>query len=165
MARTSSQDPMYRAKVRSWIETEGEILLLIRFPNMGGAKSWEFMTTFEQYEQRITQLQPRTSIIVFRNHPLPLRGVADAQFIEHALAMMHSGNEYVLVGLDLIERYGFTEYPTFYIDTQAELRESLADSFGQRMAFGPYPDWLQDGEFVISAYIPDVDGTIHGAAY
>ncbi len=147
MARISSYDPSFRAAVRYWIETEGEILLLIRYPNCGGAKSWEFMISFQQFEQRIDQLQPRTSIIVMRNHPLPLRGIIDASFIEHALAMMHDGEEYLLVGLDLIESDGFTDYPSCYTDSQTELCEYASESIGQRMAFGQCPEWLYDQDF------------------
>lgn len=50
-------------------------------------------------------------------------------------------------------------------ETHQELCEHLADEAGEAVAVGLYPDWSDDSDDVISAIVPNADGTVTVGIY
>jgi hypothetical protein len=162
----SSRDLAFLATIGDWIEARGEVLVLFRWPNAGGSKSFEFFRDFPAFMARLETAPRRTSIIVFREPQLPIRGLIDDELIRRAVDLVPESTEYLIAGLDLITMGKGSWYPDSAGETHQELIADLRDWWsGQRVAVGRYPEWLEDSESVISAYVPDVDGAVRPAAY
>jgi hypothetical protein len=46
-----------------------------------------------------------------------------------------------------------------------ELRESLEEGRGEVVMTGEYPQWLDDSDGIVTAYVPDSDGIVRPGAY
>jgi len=165
MGYPSATDPRFLGRVSGWIGDRDEVLALIRYSHAAGAKDFEFFDSAGAFRARLGNLSPRDCVTVFGRPQLPLRGRADESFVRQALALVPDGAEFLVVGLEPV-RYGCASwYPHSAGETHAELRESLQDLYGERVAFGPYPPWLEDGEDVTSAVIPNPDGSVTTGVY
>jgi len=138
---------------------------MIRYPNAAGNKEFIFFTSFNEFERQVNKLKPRTCLIVFHDKQLPLRGIVNDVFINKALAMVPDGDEYLLIGLTLTVIGAASWYSYNTGESHEDLLEDMHDEYGHIMAFGPYPEWLYDSETVISALIPDPDGSVIPGAY
>jgi len=165
MEYPSSADPTFLDRVAGWIAVRGEILALIRYSHAAGAKDFEFFDTADDFRNRLRGLSPRDCVTVFGRQQLPLRGRVDEDFIRRAVALVPDGAEFLVVGLEPV-RYGEASwFPKSAGETHEELRESLRDLHGELVAVGPYPPWLEDGEEVTSAVIPNPDGSVTTGVY
>ena len=165
MGYASTDSAEFRTIVESWIADRSEVLALIRYSGAAGSKDFEFFHTVEEFRNRLARLLPSTCITVFRDPQLPLRGRIDDEFIARAIEAIPDGVEYLVAGLEqivcepaewLMHRAG---------ETHAELRKDLEEMRGELASFGPYPPWLHDNDTVISAVIPNPDGTVTTGAY
>ncbi|MDQ5824883.1 MAG: hypothetical protein M3441_11865 [Chloroflexota bacterium] len=158
----SSKDYRFRQTVKEWLNEQGELLVLIRYSHAAGSRDYLLVDEPSQFEDRLDKLRPMTSIIVFRQPQLPLRGIVDSQFIEMALQTISEGTEYLALYLDEYE-YPWSHF--HHGDSKEELRADLQEWLGKRAAFGPYPPWLEDNEDVISAIVPGPDGVVRVGVY
>jgi hypothetical protein len=162
----SSRDTAFLATIAGWIESRSEVLVMFRWPNAAGSKSFEFFQDVSAFMARLEASAQRTSVIVFREPQLPLRGLIDEDFIRRAVNLVPESTGYLIAGLDRITMGNGSWYPESAGESYQELIADLRDWWpGHRVAVGPYPEWLQDNEGVLSAYIPDADGTVRPAAY
>jgi hypothetical protein len=161
----ASTDETFLGTLEDWLRGQREILVLIRYPNAGGKKSFEFFCSPAALFERLRQLPPRTSVIAFRQPQLPLRGIVDDGFIESCVRSIPEGSEFLVV--ETAQRtYGRASwFHDMAGETHAELREALGDSRGNAVAVGLYPPWLKDHPDVISSYVPDEDGMVRLGAY
>jgi hypothetical protein len=161
----SAADETFLGRVAEWITARGEVLLLIQYSHAAGSKDFEFYDSVDAFRARLTQLPPRTRVIVFGGRQLPLRGRVDESFIRRAEELVPDGAEFLVVRLELV-RYGTTSwFPKSAGESHEELQESLQDLYGEQVALGPYPPWLEDGEDVTSALIPNPDGSVTTGVY
>jgi len=165
MAYDSTTSPIFLAAVRAWIAASGEILVMIRFSASGGAKSFEFFGSFISFQDRLASLPSRTCVIAFRDKQLPLRGVVDDDFTANALTLLPEGKEWLAAALSRTFAGSASWFDYGEGETKSELREELEARSGESTAFGPYPPWLHDSEAVISAVVPDPDGTVVTGIY
>jgi len=158
----SSFDPKFRDTLRNWIDVRGQILVLIQYPRAAGLKDFILVDDFSSLETLLDSLRPQTRIVAFNQPQLPLRGLVDAVFIARATQEIEDGEEYLAL---LIEtpKYGLSSYSAG--ETHEELRLSLAEWVGYRVAVGQYPPWTEDTSEVISAFVPDEDGRIQRGVY
>ena len=138
---------------------------MIRYSYAGGVKEFTFFNSFPAFQARLSALSPRTSIIVFRDKYLPLRGIVDHEFISAAIALVPDGAYWLVASLQLTTMGKATWRHEASGLTHTELREELEDQFGKDTAFGLHPPWLEDNEAVISAIIPEPDGSVVCGAY
>jgi hypothetical protein len=161
----STTDPQFLATLESWFSDQADILVLIRRSHAAGSKDFEFYRSFQELANRIRELPARTCVTCFRQRQLPLRGIVDDQFIETCLASIPDGLEYLLV--ETVKRtYGRQSW--FHDsagESHAELRGDLDDARGMPVAVGPYPDWLEDTDDVISAVVQNADGIVQAGVY
>ena len=50
-------------------------------------------------------------------------------------------------------------------ESQDELQQVLEGLRGRQVAVGEYPQWLRDSPDVISAYVPNQDGSVKAGVY
>ena len=161
----STKDAQFLRTLKSWLDTHAEVLLMIRYSGAAGSKRFEFFRSFREIAERMQELPPRTSVICFREPQLPLRGVVDDEFIAECLSRIPDGSEYLVVETT---RRVYGQASWFHHgagESHAELSEELEDARGRPVAAGAYPPWLYDTEDVISAVVPDADGTPRSGVY
>ncbi|MCC9609071.1 hypothetical protein LOC68_07075 [Blastopirellula sp. JC732] len=161
-------DATFLTTVARWIDADGEVFIVVRYPNQGGATSYEHFTTPTSFTDRLRDLRPATSVVILRGFHLPLRGVVDDVFISQAIEQIPDGTEWVVVGQTPVQ-YGTASWlPDTNGDTHVELEEALRDPgyFGKPVIAGLLPSWWEsDCDTIISAFVPNEDGSIEPAAY
>ena len=168
MQHRSTTDHDFLETARQWIEVEGEIMAITRYPNRGGSKDFDLENNFKLFNERLTRLEPSTSVIICKGTHLPLRGRVDEAFIRRALKEIPEGEEWLVLGSMPVECFGLWYEPNSIGDTRHELEEELRSEtfFGQEVYAGILTAWWEpDHEAMISAYVPNPDGTITPAAY
>jgi hypothetical protein len=161
----STSDPKFLEMLNSWLQAEGELLLLFRFAYAAGNREFEFFTSFASLQEGLKQLPPSTSVVAFRQRQLPLRGLVDDFFIESCLRQIPENTDYALT--ETVKRvYGKRSW--FHNGggrSHAELRADLEESRGTTVAVGPETPWFNDSENVASAYVPDQNGIVKVGSY
>src|SRR5436309_543994 len=139
MSYPSSTSAPFLSIVQAWIETAGEVLVLIRYHASAGAKEFEFFGVMSAFQGRLAALPPRTCITVFRDKQLPVRGAANPELASVALARIPDGEEWLAVTLrpTVLGKWSWFHHAAG--ETHAELREELDSHYGELTAIGPYP--------------------------
>lgn len=94
---TSTTDEEFLRIAKDWLHSQPEVLVLIRYSRAAGDKSFEFFTSFERLRERLGELRSETSVTVFRERQLPLRGCVDDEFIGKCLNFVQAGSEFLVV--------------------------------------------------------------------
>lgn len=162
---TSSTDRTFLATLESWFDDRRELLLMIRYPYAAGDREFEFFSSFQSLAERIRGLRRKTSIIAFRQPQLSLRGIVADAFIARCLSSIPDGSEYLVVETDRRVADGRSWTHDASGVSHAELRDDLEDCRSAPVAVGLYPNWVEDSNDVISAYVPDEDGIVRPGAY
>ena len=165
MSYVSTANPNFCMTLKSWLETQSEILVLIRYSHSAGAKDFEFHNSFEALSKRLTSLPGRACVTAFKQRQLPIRGVVDNDFIAQCLNQIPEGSEYLVLDSERTVRDQYSHFYWTAGETHAELREELLDLRNRRIAVGMYPPWLYDNEEVISGVMPDENGETMTGAY
>jgi len=158
-------DQSFQSKVIQWLHESRELLVMLRYPNAGGTRDYELHTGHESIARRLSEVPAQTSVIIFRDPQLQLRGIVTGNFIEAAVAHIPDGVEFLIVESALTTYGKHSWYRNASGTTHSELREELESCFDRPVIFGPYPPWLEDGPGVISGYVPDATGVIKPGAY
>lgn len=162
---TSTNDQEFLGKFESYFGSQHEILAMIRYSHAGGARSFEFFSSFQSLTDRIRGLQPLTSIIIFRQPQLSLRGIVNDDFMSRCMSFIPEGSEYLVV--ETVR--GVYGSRSWFHDgsgvSHAELRDDLEECRGSPVAVGLYPPWLKDTADVISAFVPDEHGVVKSGVY
>lgn len=161
MSYLSANDSIFLSTVEAWLKQQGEVGALIHFSSAGGAKSFEFFYSLQEFKARLNELPSKTWIDVFEDKQLPLRGKVDEQFIDLALREIpehENGN--LVTGLDLAT-YGAASWHHFLWGNDLEdLRENLEFCRDQRVAVGIFPWWIDNPSQIVSAIVPEADGSL-----
>jgi hypothetical protein len=165
MNHASSTDTEFLNTLESWLNNLSQILVLIRYSAAAGNKDFEFFSSFEDLSKRISQLPPSTYIIAFRQMQLPLRGIVDEAFIASCLSHIPDGLEFLVVETVPRTYGGKSSFHHEAGETHAELRDALESLRGSPVAVGFYPPWLADTDDVVSAIVPDENGSASVGVY
>ena len=168
-APLSTKDKQFRSVVQQWLHEQGEILVLLRYSRAAGAKDWYFAEEPNQLLSMVDSLPSQTSVILFRDQQLPIRGVADQALIEAAKTLIPDGTEFLVLRLEP-ERIRTSESSAERMLTQAgesltELREAIRDFHGHRVAIGQYPRFWEDNDNVLEGIVPSTDGAVEIGVY
>ena len=163
MALISTTEPTFLAEVEELLNTQGEILVELRYSRMAGSRDILLFGSFAAFQERLTALSAPTLIDVYRHYSLPLRGVITEQFIQTALAELSSAAQYLIV-------YRPAPHPQRLFSFQdgegaAELEENLRETLGQQAAVGASPDCSEASGDCLRAIVPDADGSISVGVY
>jgi hypothetical protein len=146
--------------VRDWITRQGELLTMIRFHAAAGNKEFRLFTSVAAFESVVHALPPRTCVIVFAGKRVPIRGRVDEAFIDAATRVVPEGTEWLAVALAQTTLGKASWFHFADGSTHSELISELREELGQEFAVGPYPAWLNDSETVVSAVVPERDGSV-----
>jgi hypothetical protein len=165
MCLTSTNNPTFRAKTAQWIAERHEVLAIIQYSHCGGSKDFEFFESREAFDARLAELPPRTCVTVFGERQFPIRGLVNDDLIARSLALIPDGVEFAVVGLELV-RYGACAWYSHTIGISAtELSDELQERRGELVAIGRFPPWLEDSSEVVSATVPNSDGSVTPGVY
>ena len=166
MPQLSSSDSSFRKATAEVLARLGEIVALIRFPFAAGDRSYEIFADADAFYRRLAELPERTSVTVFCDRQLPLRGIVDASFVEQVLAEIPNGADWIVARTTQISMGGRSWYHIMESNNHNDLREELLDDFcfGHSVAVGREPDRLTAGR-AIAAYVPCADGTVMPGTY
>ena len=153
----STRDPIFLDRVKSYFNTNSEVLILVRYSRHAGAKDFRFLSSFTAFESLLVPLRASTSLTVFKNPDLPYRGIVDDAFIAQCLISIAEGAEFFILDM------GNNDHTTG--ETHEELRDALEDFRGRRVALGPYPPFWKDTPEIITAYVPEKNGLLTPGAY
>lgn len=167
MTAQPTSHPEFQKKTADWISANGEVLTLFRFSHAAGSKSFEFFDSLNDFNNRLAELPPRTSVIVFGEPQLPLRGVVRDEFVSAALECIDEGTYWLVVRLSKTTLGSQSWFHHVIDDSLEELEAELRDEYcwAEMVAVGPEPDWLHDTDTVISAVVPERDGTVRIGVY
>lgn len=150
--------PAFMERVAGWIRQSGEVLVVLRYLGMAGAKDFALCCDRDEFAALVEAAPTGTDIMVFRDQHLPLRGVVDEAFIASALAMIPNGQEYLWITAEVKPGSRISCWGGMG-DTHLELRESLEELTGTIVAFGACPDIsVADHEGLASAAKGGIDG-------
>jgi len=93
----SAANEAFLNSLESWLDSHGEVLILIRYSRAAGNKDFEFHTSFPSLRQRLRQLPSETCVTAFRTLQLQLRGIVNDAFIRKCLSSIPEGSEYAVV--------------------------------------------------------------------
>jgi hypothetical protein len=162
---TSTTDKEFLRTVNDWVHSQPEVLVLIRYSRAAGEKSFEFFTSFERLRKRLEELKPETSVTVFRERQLPLRGCVDDEFIRKCLNSVQAGSEFLVVETAPRTAGNHSWFHHQAGESHEELREVLEGLRGEGVAVGEYFPWLEDSPNVISACVAKKDGSVRAGVY
>lgn len=166
MPARSVEDPEFRRAVVNALARNGEVLALFRFHAAAGSRSLELFVSLDDLDSRVSELPPKTSVIVFVKPQIPLRGTVDEQFVSTALRSLADGTGWLLVCLEKTFAGGQSWFHDCPGRSQEELEQELREQcWGQAVAIGREPDWSTDSDTVFSAVTPDDDGIARPGTY
>ena len=161
----STTEKKFLKSLEDWLHGQSEVMILVRYSRAAGNKSFEFYTSFSALTQRLAQLKAETSVTAFRKPQLPLRGYVDDEFIGKCLSFIPAGSEFLVLETDPRMATQQWLYHHEAGESHDELRQVLDGLRGRLVAVGEYPQWLTDSPDVISAYVPQQDGTVKAGVY
>lgn len=166
MSEFSVNDEEFQRESEKILSKEGEIDCVIRYSHSAGARSYEFFENNKSFKNRLEELPPSTSVILFKTRQFPLRGISNEDFVKRALKEIPDGEYWTLVRTSLIIMGSQSWYPVIEGDSLNELEEELKDSFywSHPVALGLEPDW-HDLDKTIEALVPDKNGKIKRGVY
>jgi hypothetical protein len=166
MENVSTSNPIFKNEVSEILESVGEIAALFRFHAAAGSRSYEFFESVKSFFERINDLQPQTSVLVFRTPQFPIRGTANDKLVQRAKLAIPDGTDWVVARTTQITMGSASWYHSFEDSSHKELESELRGEFcwGYHVAVGIEPDW-HDDKIVCSAVQPDDDGRVKPGAY
>ena len=161
----STTDKVFLEALENWLRSRSEIMILVRYSRAAGSKSFEFFTSFATLRRRLVQLKAETSVTAFRKPQLPLRGRVDDDFIGKCLSSIPADSEFLVLETD--PRMATQQWLFHHEagESADELHQVLEGLRGRLVAVGEYPQWPKDSPDVISAYVPNQDGTVRAGVY
>jgi hypothetical protein len=163
----STSAPWFQRTVEAWLKSSKEVLVVIKIVYGAGSRSFEFFTDIESFRKRIAALRAKDCVVVLRDEHLPLRGCVDDDFIAKVLAQVPDGADWLIACTEPItmgKARWFHNYPG---NNRAELEEELRDDvcYGKQVAVGLEPPYERTSDGVITAYVPNPDGSVTPGAY
>lgn len=143
--------------VRKWIDQRGEVLVVLRYLRMAGAKDFALCPSFADFDFIVDSAPLGTDIEVLRDAGLPVRGIVDAAFIDTAVSHVRDDEEYLVLTTEK-ERSCLTRSARWDL-LHVSLRADLNDLLGVEVRMGACPDFMcadQDG--LISASKGGING-------
>lgn len=147
-----------------------ELVVLVRHAAAGGAKDYFVVRRPEELAGVLGRRGPRTSISVFFAAALPVRGVAGPETERAALELLATSSSDPAPGVDALRLD--MEGPPLpstcgpeWLGTADEVRSWFLANRGAPVAVGLLRFWEDNGDRVVTAYVPDDDGVVRPGPY
>ncbi len=165
MSYASATDEKFQSTLKNWLQSQREILVLIRFSRAAGSQSFELFSSAEILIARLHNLASDTCVTAFKQPQIPIRGVVNDEFIGTCLGIIPDGVAFLIKETTLRTAGCASWYFHTSGASHSELLEELEDMRGHDVAAGLYPPWPVDNEDVISAIVPDQHGVVTTGMY
>ena len=124
----------FLAKVKEWIESDGEVYVNVGYARSGGVSDELLIRAFDEFERILSTFQGRKGgIEVYRHPQFVLRGTANAELLAKALEIIPDGVDWFLF-------YAAPSHSSLSIgrgdNTHQELRQTFAQHGGREIALG-----------------------------
>jgi hypothetical protein len=149
-------DPRFLSIVRNWIETDGEVYVVVYRSRAGGSESHWIFNTYAQFVSTLNATWGICGVEVYRHPHFPLRGTVTEDFIRKALDEFEEGKDWIVIGPE--EQNGHWETIGVWGDnTHQALEEELRKYLGKYVIIGPdihWPDPPDDypGESIVGLF-------------
>lgn len=166
MVDRSISDESFLGEVSRILGALGEIVCVFRFSHAAGNRSYEIFPDLASLLARLQDLPPRTSVIVFRERQLQIRGISNDELITKAMHSIPDGVDWTIVRTSLITMGSQSWYHCYDGRTHGELEDELRDEYcwGHPVAVGIEPDW-HNLDATIEAIVPGTDGRVEQGVY
>lgn len=166
MGNLSTTDTTFAENAARVLCKTGEIACVIRFSHAAGNRSFEFFENINSFKNRLLDLPPKTSVVLFHEKQFPIRGVVDEALLNRAIVTLPDGEYWTLTRTSLITEGNQSWYHVIDGNSLAELENELRDSWfwGHPVALGPEPDW-HDLERTEEAIVPSENGEVLRGIY
>lgn len=158
MSATSKE---FRRIVRRWLQSNDELVTLVRLNRSAGMKRWYLVRSLEDLDTVVSRSGPTDCLTVFADPHLPLRGVSgNAEVLEAVWTSFARSPDFLLGEVragdpELIDAEDFA--PQDHVDVRRWLDEHL----DVVVAGGPWPPFLDpDPEVAYDALVPNLDGSL-----
>jgi hypothetical protein len=150
--------PDYLATVTRWIQSTGEVFVVMRYLRAAGCKDYAFVETSGAFHRLIELCPTGTDIIAFRDRQLTIRGHVTEDFIRDVQSQIADGIEYLCVSLSP-QSPGDPRLSGRMGDKHSDLIGDFDDTRGQLVALGPCPRFIdRDNDAMISRSKGGIDG-------
>ncbi len=137
------------ALLGDWLAESGELYVDIGLPHSGASGTQYFVRSMSELKALIArQTWPEIGITIFRRMQYPLRGIADEDLLNQALARVPDGQWYHIVSLA-----DYFPSPCAFIGSgksHAELKQDWANILGSSIGFGQDPNDYHDAPWFYS---------------
>lgn len=171
MINRSTTELSFEHDVAAVLSEIGEIFCVILFSYAAGLRSFEFFRDLESFRHRLRELPSRTSVVVFRDPQLPLRGIVDDEFVVEAKRWFMENHwirkkHWMVACMSMVTMGRASWFHHTDGSSLDELEEELRDGFcwGQPVAVGEEPNWF-DLKRTFDAIVPEPDGRVIIGAY
>lgn len=135
MKPISCFDKSFLSTIKRWLNENKEVLILFQYSRAGGAKGFEFCSSFESLSAKLQVPPPQTRIVAFGGRQLPQHGIVDDEFIATCLRSIPDGAEYLVMETGA----GASDRNWAVGESHDELRSDLEALRGKSVAAGAYP--------------------------
>jgi len=150
--------PAFLDRVREWLATSGEVLVVVRYLRAAGVKDLVLCRTLEEFQAIVETVPTGADIEVFRTPKLPIRGVATETLVAEILASILPGHEHLIITARSRSGVPFAAEWCWHDEPQ-ELAAWLREHVGEEVAAGPAPELSSpDNDDLTSAAKGGVDG-------
>lgn len=169
----STAEPVFLHVVSSVLRDSPPLFGLIRYANAAGSKDYFILRSQDDFDAMLGRCRAKDSISIFFAPSLPIRGVTDDSTLDQTLELFEQVaespdsddlTEIDVVRLDSPEAELDASHLDFFCSAE-EIREWFAKHPNVPVAIGQLDFCKENGDEVVSAYVPDADGIVRPGAY
>ncbi len=158
---TTTIDQVFLLEAERILAARGETLVEVCYAYAAGSRDFWLIQSSLALQERLGTLPARTLVNIYRRYDLSLRGSVDEALIQAAVKLLPTDAPYLIVYCQ--PAVYFSSYDCDI--SHAEMEEDLRDALGQQVACGPEPAWGESGSNMLSAVVPDADGSMQIGIY
>ena len=140
----------FLSKASQILQTQGELLLLIRYPAQAGNRDFFIIQSYEAFLKFLKERSLHDSIYIFKSFDKVAAGLVTESFIAKTMdeiKLPTQGNWLVIFTvINSIDRHWF------FVDNKEELRITLQKWMGEQVRILEEPDWHNE-EMAYHTYI------------
>jgi hypothetical protein len=169
----STTNPAFARVVIEALGAGDVVPAMIRYSRSAGAKDYYALRSEADFRSLVGSLTPNTSLSVFFRAAFPIRGIANeetAKQVVELLQRLHDDpGEDSWGAVDIVILDG----PESWLDhahvacltSPREVSDWLERHSSANIVAGQFAFWHDNGDDVVTAYLPDTDGTVGGGVY
>jgi len=160
MQNQSAFSKDFRFEAKQIFDRQGEFLLLIHYPSSAGNRDYFYFTTFENFQDFLSQRKAKERLFIFKATDVVKRGKASEEFISEVVDSLEQPKN-----TDWLIIFPPGNYDRWqYCEDMQELLQELWEYQDQQVVIMEDPLY-QASEDMVIAYVPDSDGVVRPGVY